>query len=128
MKTVPNHHFSSKNAWEGCFCKTNQTLEIRIAQGIGGKTVADGLSAFQDNVKHLEFKTLLIHDNKEQQPHLGLDWKIIEACWESICRNDGQRIVISHKNHLPAYLKEMYRDTIKRFGTKVDLQFIRDNS
>jgi hypothetical protein len=68
-------------------------------------------------------KTLLINNNDNEKNHLGLNWKIVEATWESIYKNGGKKIIVIHQSNLPAYVKEMYSHALKEYGVPIKLEF-----
>lgn len=123
MELTTNQTLYSKQPWHTRFDATDQTMELYFTDELADEDISTYLHLVHDMVEFMPVKTLLINDKKIKKDPLGLDWKIIEASWESLCGKGGKKIVIIHQSSLPAYVKETYSSTLENYGIPIELEF-----
>lgn len=123
METVINHSMYEEQPWHTKFNASDQSLEFYFTEDLADADIDNYLQMVSGMVNIMPVKTLLINDKEIKKDPLGLDWKIIEASWETICRNGGKRIIVIHQSNLPAYVKKTYSDVLEKYGIPIELEF-----
>lgn len=123
MKVTTSHSLQPDHAWHTHFNSTDQTLEVYFTDEVGDNEIENCLGSVKAAIKHIPTKTIQINDDKIKKDPLGLDWKIIEASWESFCNNGGQKIVVIHQTNLPVYMQRTYTNALEEYGIPLELEF-----
>jgi len=123
MELTTSHSLQPDHPWHAHFNSTDQTLEVYFTDEIRDDDIENCLGSVKAAVKLIPTKTILINDNNVKNNPLSLDWKIIEASWESFCANGGKKIVVYHQKDLPIYMQLTYINAIEKYGIPIDLEF-----
>lgn len=124
MELTTNKTLSSQQPWHVRFDSSEQSMELYFTDQLADQDISNYLHLVHDMVEFMPVKTLLINDHKIKKDPLSLDWKIIEASWESLCKKGGKRVVVIHQSTIPSYTKEIYTDALKNYGIPIDLEFV----
>jgi len=124
MELTTNQTLYSKQKWHARFDASEQAMELYFSDQLEDHDISNYLNLVHDMVELMPVKTLLINDEKIEKDPLSLDWKIIEASWESFCKKGGQKVVVIHKSNVPSYTKEMYTNALKEYGIPIKLEFV----
>jgi hypothetical protein len=123
MELSTNQTLYGKKQWHTRFNATDQSMELYFTDELADDDIDHYLHLVHDMVEFMPVKTLFINDNKIKKDPLGLDWKIIEASSESLCRKGGKRIVVIHQSNLPTYVQKTYSSTLEKYGIPIELEF-----
>lgn len=123
MESTTGHSMCSNQPWHTHFDAAGQTMELYFSKDVSDEDIENCLGSVQAAVKLVPIKTFLINDHKIKKNPLSLDWKIIEASWESFCGNGGKKIVVIHQTNLPDYMKKAYTEAIEKYGIPIELEF-----
>ena len=123
METLTNHSLSIENPWHTHYNAIDQSMELYFSKDVSDEDIENCLESVQAAVKLVPTKTFLINDDKIKKDPLSLDWKIIEASWESFCGNGGKKIVVIHQTNLPVYMQKIYKEAIEKYGIPIELAF-----
>ena len=123
MEHITSQTLQPDHPWHTHFNSSDQSLEIYFTDEIRDDEIENCLGSVQAAIKLIPTKTILINDNKVMNDPLGLDWKIIEASWESFCGNGGEKIIVIHQTGLPIYLQRTYTKALEKYGIPIELEF-----
>lgn len=123
METVINHSMHSEQPWHTNFNASDQSIEFYFTEDLADADIDNYLQMVNSMVKFMPAKTLLINDTTIKKEPLGLDWKIIEASWESFCGNGGKKMIVIHQTDIPEYMQKTYTKALEEYGIPIELEF-----
>ncbi|HBH24079.1 MAG TPA: hypothetical protein DDY13_11740 [Cytophagales bacterium] len=122
MKKMHGQFTEVEKSWHTSYDSKDHTLEVYFTEDAKNMDVKSFLKSISGVVELLNTKTLIIRDDNIESDPLGLDWKIIEATWESICKNGGNKIIVKHHDTIPPYIRRTYTDALEYYGIPINVE------
>jgi hypothetical protein len=123
MNLPDNQLVTVGGSWTLACDQVARNLDLHFSKDPEESEYGGLLQLVCDHIELFGILTVTISDENIVNNPLGVDWKILEACWSPILKNGGGKIIVKHPHDLPAYITYMYTNILRQYGVPIELEF-----